>query len=202
VEDRQNRIKIQLDAAKIGLRDARESYQRQDATWHGPLAAARGGSRRWRCAGRSGTRSSRPRRSRELSRVGHRAPARPHASGSVGSRAAEADVRLAQGQPVSPTSTSSTNPTPSKNNQPYGLKSPYSWAMGRRRTVPMPRYNRNQGTIATRQAETDQTQVQLMTLSVRFLTDVENALREYEVTREAVRQVREGGSCPRPAGAG
>jgi cobalt-zinc-cadmium efflux system outer membrane protein len=106
----------------------------------------------------------------------------------LGIARAEADVRLAQANRFADVYVLA-QPYTLQNNQPYGLKSPISWALGV--TVPVPVYNRNQGAIARAKLNVTQTQLQLQTLQRQVETDVENALREYEVTREAVRQVRD-----------
>ncbi len=76
-----------------------------------------------------------------------------------------------------------------QNNQPYGLKSPISWALGV--TVPMPVYNRNQGGIERAKLNVTQTQTELATLERQVITDVQQAVKEYEITRRMVEQIRD-----------
>ena len=53
-------------------------------------------------------------------------------------------------------------------------------------TVPLPIYNRNQGAIQRAKLNVTQTQIQLATLERQVVTDVDQAVREYEVSRQAV----------------
>jgi cobalt-zinc-cadmium efflux system outer membrane protein len=76
-----------------------------------------------------------------------------------------------------------------QNNQPSGLKSPTSWALGV--TVPLPIYNRNQGAILRAQLNVTQSQFELATQERQVVTEVQNALREYEVTLQMVRRTEE-----------
>ena len=75
-----------------------------------------------------------------------------------------------------------------QDNTPNGTKSPTSWALGV--TVPLPLYNRNQGGIARAKLNVTQTQIQLATLERQVVTDVQQAIKEYEVTRTMVERIR------------
>jgi outer membrane protein, heavy metal efflux system len=113
--------------------------------------------------------------------------ARPDlASYRLGIRRAEADVRLALANRYSDIYVL-YQPYTYQNNQPYGLKSPTSWALGV--TVPLPIYNRNQGGIQRAKLNVTQTQIQLATLERQVLTDVDQAIYEYEVSRRAVERI-------------
>src|SRR5205823_2870108 len=79
----------------------------------------------------------------------------------LGIQRAEADVRLALANRYSDVYVL-YQPYTFQNNQPYGLKSPTSWALGV--TVPLPIYNRNQGAIQRAKLNVTQTQIQLATL--------------------------------------
>jgi cobalt-zinc-cadmium efflux system outer membrane protein len=182
-----NRIKIQLDAAKIGLRDAVESYQKAKRNLATLLSLPREAVPTMEMRGAIRDQVPPPPPFEELSRLA--LENRPDlVAFRLGISRAEADVRLAKANRLNDIYVL-YQPYTLQNNQPYGLKSPYSWALGV--TVPLPVYNRNQGAIARAKLNVTQTQLQLQTLERQVLTDVENALREYEVTREAVRQVRE-----------
>jgi cobalt-zinc-cadmium efflux system outer membrane protein len=74
-----------------------------------------------------------------------------------------------------------------QNNQPFGLKSATSWALGV--TVPLPIYNRNQGVIQRAQHNVTQTRSEMSALERQLITDVQQAEKEYLVTREAVAHI-------------
>ena len=75
-----------------------------------------------------------------------------------------------------------------QDNTPYGLKSPVSWALGV--TVPLPIYNRNQGGIARAKLNVIQSQIERASIERQVITDVQQALKEYEVTRKMVEYIR------------
>jgi cobalt-zinc-cadmium efflux system outer membrane protein len=182
-----NRIKVQLDAAKIGLRDALESYQKAKRNLATVLSLPREAVPAMELRGTIRDQAPPPPQFEQLSQIA--LESRPDLIAfRLGISRAEADVRLAQANRFSDVYVL-YQPYTLQNNQPYGLKSPISWALGV--TVPLPVYHRNQGAIARAKLNVTQTQVQLMTLERQVLTDVENALREYEVTRAAVQQVRD-----------
>jgi cobalt-zinc-cadmium efflux system outer membrane protein len=182
-----NRIKVQLDAARIGLRDAVESYRKAMRNLATILYLPREAVPSMALRGSIRDQAPPPPLLEELSRVA--LENRPDLlSFRLGIARAEADVRLAQASRFADVYVLA-QPYTFQNNQPYGLKSPISWALGV--TVPMPVYNRNQGAIARAKLNVTQTQLQLKTLERQVITDVEDALREYEFTREAVRQVRD-----------
>lgn len=70
-----------------------------------------------------------------------------------------------------------------QDNTPNGTKSASSWALGV--TVPIPLYNRNQGNIQRARLNVGQTQTQLAGQMRQIINDVQQADREYRVTREA-----------------
>jgi cobalt-zinc-cadmium efflux system outer membrane protein len=106
----------------------------------------------------------------------------------LGVRSAEANVRLQLANRFSDVYVL-YQPYTFQNNQPYGIKSATSWALGV--TMPLPVYNRNQGGIERARMNVTQTQVELATLERQVVTDVQQAVREYEVTRAMVRRIRE-----------
>ena len=101
---------------------------------------------------------------------------------------AEADVRLAKANAFSDVYVL-WQPYTFQDNSPYGLKSQYSWALGV--TVPLPLYNRNQGGIARAKINVTQTQMELSDLERQTVIDVEEAVQEYEVTRQEVNELRD-----------
>ncbi len=97
----------------------------------------------------------------------------------LGVARAEADVRLARAN---------------RFQDVYLLYQPYtweggvtSWAMGA--TVPLPVYNRNQGLIRRARINVSQVQTELAAQEQRVLAEVRKAEREYRLTRRAVEDV-------------
>jgi cobalt-zinc-cadmium efflux system outer membrane protein len=75
-----------------------------------------------------------------------------------------------------------------QNNAPFGRESAISWAMGI--TFPMPVYNRNQGNIERARLNVTQSQMELAAIERRVVTEVQQAAREFEVTRQIVERIR------------
>ncbi len=71
-----------------------------------------------------------------------------------------------------------------QDNRPFGLKSPTSWAVGV--TVPMPIYNRNQGNVERAKLNADQTRIEMSALERQIMSDAEEAIREFNISRDAV----------------
>ena len=82
------------------------------------------------------------------------------------------------------TSIYSREPYTYQDNRPFGLKSPTSWALGV--TVPLPVYNRNQGNIERAKVNVSQTRVELAALERQVADEVDEAIREFELSREAI----------------
>ncbi len=75
-----------------------------------------------------------------------------------------------------------------QNNAPYGTQSATSWAVGI--TVPFPIYNRNQGNILRARFNVEQSQVQLNQYERRVVTEIQQAVNEYQVSGQVARQLR------------
>jgi outer membrane protein, heavy metal efflux system len=75
-----------------------------------------------------------------------------------------------------------------QNNAPYRTESATSWAWGI--TVPMPVFNRNQGNIERAKINVDQSGVQFRAQQRRVITEVQQAVAEYEVSGRIVRTLR------------
>jgi len=71
-----------------------------------------------------------------------------------------------------------------QNNNWQGLKSAYSWAFGV--TVSLPVFNRNQGNIMRSKLNAEQSKVELANQEKQVVYDVEEAIREYELSRTSV----------------
>jgi cobalt-zinc-cadmium efflux system outer membrane protein len=75
-----------------------------------------------------------------------------------------------------------------QNNAPFGRESATSWAVGI--TLPLPVYNRNQGHILRAQFNVEQSQVQLSQQERRVVTEIQQALSEYQVSGKVARYLR------------
>jgi cobalt-zinc-cadmium efflux system outer membrane protein len=104
----------------------------------------------------------------------------------LGLARANAEVRLAQKERLSDFFLL-YQPYTLQDNRPFGLKSPTSWALGI--TAPMPVYNRNQGNIARAKINVTQTQVQLESLQRQLQDEVAEAIREFELSLEAMIEI-------------
>ncbi len=100
-----------------------------------------------------------------------------------GVQRASADVRLALANRFSDVYLLA-QPYTFQDNRPFGLKSPTSWALGV--TVPLPVYNRNQGNIERAKVNVSQTRVELAALERQVADEVDEAIREFELSREAI----------------
>jgi cobalt-zinc-cadmium efflux system outer membrane protein len=76
-----------------------------------------------------------------------------------------------------------------QNNAPFGKQSGTSWAVGM--TFPLPVYNRNQGNIERARLNMYQSQIELNGIEHRVRTEVMQAAKEYEVTGQIVRRIRD-----------
>jgi cobalt-zinc-cadmium efflux system outer membrane protein len=99
---------------------------------------------------------------------------------------AEADVRLARANRFGDVYLL-YQPYTFQNEQPYGLKSATSYALGA--TAPLPIVNRNQGGIERARLNVDQTRMELSVRERQVASEVFRACREYGVTRTVVRQL-------------
>lgn len=105
----------------------------------------------------------------------------------LGVRTAEANVRLQKANRFSDVYVL-YQPYTYQDNSPFGLKSPTSWALGV--TVPLPLYNRNQGGIVRSQLNVLQSSNELKMLERQIITEVQQALNEYQVTKRMVAEIR------------
>jgi cobalt-zinc-cadmium efflux system outer membrane protein len=75
-----------------------------------------------------------------------------------------------------------------QNNTYLGVPSAYSWTLGVTASVPL--YNRNQGNIRRARINVTQTQIQAASLERNVVSDVLDAVREYEQSRLSVIEMR------------
>ena len=103
-----------------------------------------------------------------------------------GLRRANADITLAQRNRYSDVYLL-VQPYTYQNNTYLGLHSPTSWAVGITANVPI--FNRNQGNIRRAQINAKQTQVELASYERQVIHDVEDAVRQYELTLRSVVEI-------------
>lgn len=96
---------------------------------------------------------------------------------------AEADVTNARAQRFSDVYLL-YQPYTFQNNAWQGLKSATSYALGV--TVSLPVYNRNQGNIIRSKLNAEQSKLELVNQEKQIIYDVEEAIREYELSRNSV----------------
>lgn len=75
-----------------------------------------------------------------------------------------------------------------QNNAYQGLKSAYSYAVGV--TIALPVFNRNQGNIMRSKLNAEQSQLELANQQKQVVYDVQEAVREYDLSRTAVIEFR------------
>jgi outer membrane protein, heavy metal efflux system len=106
----------------------------------------------------------------------------------MGVEAATSNVRLQQANRFSDAYLL-YQPYTFQNNAPFGRESGVSWALGI--TMPLPLYNRNQGNIERARINVVQSQAQLELLDRRLVTEIQQALGEYQVSARIVRGMLE-----------
>lgn len=106
----------------------------------------------------------------------------------LGVERAEADVRLARANRLQDVYLL-YQPYTFQNLQPLGQKSATSWALGV--TIPLPLYNRNQGNLQRARLNVTQTQTEQAALMRQIITEVQQAQKQYLVTRDSVRTFEE-----------
>ena len=100
---------------------------------------------------------------------------------------AKADIKLARANRYSDVYLL-VQPYTFQNNSYQGLKSAYSYAIGA--TVALPVFNRNQGNLKRTELNAEQSQFELANIEKQVVYDVEEAVREYELSRESVIEYR------------
>jgi cobalt-zinc-cadmium efflux system outer membrane protein len=179
------RVQLQYDAARLGLLDAESAYRRARLVLAGLLSLPPGEAETLEVRGTIRDRASPPPPEDELRRIA--LTARPDlVAYRLGIGRAEADVRLALANRFSDIYVL-YQPYTLQNNQPLGLKSPTSWALGL--TAALPVYNRNQGGILRARLNVDQTRIELAGRELQAINEVQQAIREYDTTRAMVRRI-------------
>jgi cobalt-zinc-cadmium efflux system outer membrane protein len=101
----------------------------------------------------------------------------------LGVARADADVRLAEANRY-PDVYLLYQPYTLQDNTPFGFKSAYSWAVGVTATLPV--YNRNQGNVQRARLNAQQTRVETAGLERQVAHEVEQAVREFNLSRTSV----------------
>jgi cobalt-zinc-cadmium efflux system outer membrane protein len=181
-----NLVKIKLQTARLGLVDAEASYRKAKLALGSLMNLTNEEARSYELKGSISDSAENPPPLDELTRMA--LEFRPDViSFRLGVSRAEADVRLARANALSDVYVL-WQPYTFQDNSPYGLRSQYSWALGV--TVPMPIYNRNQGGIERARINVGQSQMQLADQERQLRIDVEQALREYEISKQLVDDLR------------
>ena len=100
---------------------------------------------------------------------------------------AKADIQLAKANRYSDVYLL-LQPYTFQNNSYQGLKSAYSYAIGA--TVALPLFNRNQGNLRRTELNAEQSVYELANIEKQVVYDVEEAVREYDLSRESVVEYR------------
>ena len=177
-----NQIRIRLRNAKLGVVDSQAAYRKAKLDLGSLMNLNLKEIASLELRGTIRDVAPSPPPVEELRKFAPFRPARYRLS-ALGVSRAEADVRLAKANAFNDVYVL-WQPYTFQDNSPYGLKSQYSWALGV--TVPLPLYNRNQGGIARAKINVTQTQVELSDLERQTVIDIEEAVQEYEITRQEV----------------
>jgi cobalt-zinc-cadmium efflux system outer membrane protein len=104
----------------------------------------------------------------------------------MGLQRAEAEVHLARANRMNDIFVL-FQPYTFQDNAPIGLKSATAYAFGV--TVPLPLYNHNQGNLQRARLNVNQTQIEIEDLARRIVNEVQQAEREYHVSRGALERI-------------
>lgn len=181
-----NRVFTQLNSAQVGLIDAEEGLRKAKRDLGAVLSLPPDQAERIDVRGSIQDFAPPPPPVDELVRMA--VAVRPDVvSYRLGIKSAEANVNLQLANRFTDVYVIA-QPYTLQDNSPYGLKSPISWALGV--TVPLPLYNRNQGQIARAKLNVTQSNLELATIQRQVVTDVQQALYEYQVTAKMVARIR------------
>ena len=181
-----SRVRIQLNTSIVGLDDSKENYNKTRRTLAAVMGIPRENALKLEPKGTISDLAPKPPPVQELIDISMQF--RPDlVSYRIGVLRAQADVKLAVANRY-PDVYVLYQPYTFQNNQPYGIKSTTSWALGL--TAPIPVFNRNQGGIARAKLNVTQTKIELANLERQTAVDVEQAYKEYEVTRRSVERIR------------
>lgn len=182
-----NRVKVQLDTAQVALLDARENLRKANRDLASILNVPPNQAETLEVRGSIEDVYGPPPPQDELVRMA--LTVRPDVVAyRLGIMTAKANVRLQLANRFSDLYIL-YQPYTLQDNTPSGLKSPISWALGV--TMPLPIYNRNQGGIARAKLNVTQSQIESSTIERQAITEIQQAYKEYEVTKAMVKRIRE-----------
>ena len=181
-----NRVKIQFKTARLGLLDAEEANRKAKLGLATVLAIRPTEAIALELKGSINDDTPPLPSTEDLTKLAMEV--RPDVlSFRLGIKRAQSDVRLARANRLTDVYVL-IQPFTFQDNTPYGLPSQTSWALGA--TVPLPVFNRNQGAILRANLNVTQSQIQRDDLERTVTIDIERAVREYEVTRREVDEIR------------
>jgi cobalt-zinc-cadmium efflux system outer membrane protein len=178
-------VRAQVEQAQLQVRESEQAVSRTTRTLARMLNIAREQALSIRIKDSLRSDQSLPKKEEELVQIAMES--RPDlVAFRLGLQRATSEVRLAQKERLSDFFLL-YQPYTLQDNRPFGLKSPTSWALGI--TAPMPVYNRNQGNIERAKINVTQTQVQLDSLQRQIQDEVAEAVREFELSLEAMLEI-------------
>ncbi|MHB1557478.1 MAG: TolC family protein [Isosphaeraceae bacterium] len=181
-----NRVRIQLRTAQLGFADAEAAMRKARLDLGTLMNLTNAESRAIELRGTIDDAAPPPPALDQLQQIA--LDSRPDlAAYRLGLGRARADVKLANASAYNDVYLL-YQPYTFQDNQPFGLKSTYGWAVGM--TVTLPLFNRNQGGIQRANLNVTQSQLELDDLRPQILVDVEKALEEYQITRREVEELR------------
>jgi cobalt-zinc-cadmium efflux system outer membrane protein len=180
-----DRVRVQRDSAQIFLNEQREGLKKAQRVLATLLNIPP--TQATTIAIRGSIRNTRPEIPSDDALIRMAVEERPDlVANRLGVRRAVADVDLARKNRFQDVYLLA-QPYTFQNNQPYGVKSAYSYAVGV--TVTLPIANRNQGNIRRAELNVAQTRTELATLERQAVTDVEQAIAEYRTSMEAIKRI-------------
>jgi outer membrane protein, heavy metal efflux system len=179
-----NEVKAQRQIAEVGVLDAEENLRKAKRTLAMMLNLAPEQADSLEVRGTIEDRAPPPPSQDELIQIA--LSCRPDVvSFRLGLQTAESGVRLARANRFQDAYVL-YQPYTFQNNMPTHKLGATSWALGV--TFPMPLYNRNQGNIERARQNVIQSQLELKAIERRVITEVQQAIREYDVTGQIVRR--------------
>jgi cobalt-zinc-cadmium efflux system outer membrane protein len=181
-----NEVRTQRQIAEVGVLDAEENLRKAKRTLALSLNLPPDQAESLEVRGTIDDRGPSPPQTEELIRIAF--ACRPDVVAfRLGLQTAESGVRLARANRFQDAYLL-YQPYTFQNNAPLRRESATSWALGM--TFPLPVYNRNQGNIERARENVTQSQIELAAIERRVVTEVQQAAREYQVSRQIVERIR------------
>ena len=183
-----NQVANQLEAAEVGVLDAEEAFRDTKRTLGGLLNIPPGQAETLEVRGTIHDLAAPPPSAEDL--TGMALAVRPDlVAFRLGISLAESNVRLAEANRLADIYLL-YQPYTFQNNAPFNAQSAHSWALGM--TIPLPIFDRNQGNIQRAKITVSQVKLDLADRERLTAIEVMKAVKEYEITRVAVRRVERG----------